>query len=300
MPEISNSMVLELTLKNKGLVSIYNKSCDFDLLEIKDKLDKHFMDDNQYKRLHIVYKDIIDHLVKISYSNFELRKRKKENIIIQDLYNINQLTLAEKISKIPFPIDKFDYYYNSSYRFFTFNGAWEACSNRRDRMESESSSFLNNYSTDITKHIIQHYIKTVTTYLLNVDKIIRKHKVECKKSAIHIQLNNFEIVLNPNCLTLTQKDSEILKDYLLKLFSDVNVPRLSVGLRDYDIKDNGEMLFLKSYKYDIYKSHIQESLQMLADDIWKQYLIEIQNDEILTKFIESITHWLKEEVLSQS
>lgn len=300
MSEISNSMVLMLTLKSKGLVPIFNKSCDFDILEIKDKLDEHFMDDNQYKRLHIVYNDIIDHLVKISFNNFELRKRQKENIIIQDLYNVNQLTLAEKISKIPFPIDKFDYYYDSSYRFFTYNGAWDACSNRRDRMESESSRFLSNYSTDITKHIIHHYIKILTTYLSNVDKIIRKHKVELKKSAIHIQLNNFEIVLDSNRLTLTQKDSEILKSYLLKLFSDINVSRLSVGFRDYDIKDNGKILFSKAYKYDIYKSHIQESLQKLGNDVWNQYLTQTQNDEIIIKFIESITHWLKEEVLSQS
>lgn len=289
-------MVLELTLKNIGLVPVFNKSSDFVLLEIKDKLDKYFMDKDQYNSLHIVYKEIIDYLVKISISNFELQKRRKENTTIQDIYNINKLALANKISKIPLPIDKFDYYYDSSYRFFTYNGAWEACSNRRNRMESESLEFLNNYSKDLANYISKRYIAMVTTYLLNVDKVIRIHKVKWKKNKICIRFNNFIIVLNPNHLTLTKKDAEILENYLLKIFSDINVSHLSIGINDYDIKDNGKILFSKAYKYDIYKSRIQKSLQRLGNDIWKQYLKHMERDEIMLIFIESITSWLKEEL----
>lgn len=284
-------------LKNVGLTPVYNEFNDFLLLEIKDKLDKYFMASDQYKNLHAVYKEIVDYIVKIFSYNSELEKRNIENMNIQKLYDINQLALSNTFRKVPLPIDKFDYYYDSSYRFFTYDGAWDACSRRRDRMERESHEFLSNYSQEIFDYLNQYYIKKLTTYLVNVDKILRRHKGKWKNNKILVKLNdNYFIVLNPDRLVLTQKESDIMKIYLLSLFSNINIPGLSVGFSDYDVKDNGKRLFSKAYKYDIYTDHIQNSLKKLADDIWKQYLIHLEEDEVVTKFIESITSWLKAEL----
>jgi len=127
-------------------LSFSYESDDFDLLEIKDRLDKYYMEELTYTNLQSTFVNLVKFFVVYFgfYSNHK-QNRVNETITLKEFYKLNETILSKSIYDAELPIEHFDYYYDSSYRFFTFNGAWDACSNRRDRMERESSEFFNNY-----------------------------------------------------------------------------------------------------------------------------------------------------------
>lgn len=139
----------------------------------KNKLDSYFLNSVTLNRLkEFAYKELV-------YTS-ELLKLDKEisNYYENSISYLNDLSKAVSGNKIE-PVclkysEKIDFTYDGSPRFLTYNGCFDACSNRKDRLERETRNFFQNYreliinsfsEAVITK--IEELISSMSNYSLN-------------------------------------------------------------------------------------------------------------------------------------
>lgn len=296
MISINNAgkFILHITLKNNGVLTFSSKSNDYDLLEKKNELDEYFMGKEEYKNLNLIYEKIGRSVIMTCKEKKIMMNKSNKDYILEELYKINKSILSKKISIPEIPIDNFDYYYDSSYRFSTYNSACDACSNRRDRMERESVDFFDSYQKKINDNLKSYTQELIDLYLLNINDFLKNNLLNSNDDLMSIVLDSCHIInINITSLSLNQKNKIILQNFLDDIIPKTNAKSIHIGFNDYEIDDNGKTLLSKAYRYVIYKNNVQSSLKKIG----KEYQKTIYNQDIvnyiLCTFIESLTYWIK-------
>lgn len=281
------------TAKSKCIITDSN---GYDILEFKNYLDSMFMNQDRYINIHEFYKKYIE-LLEYNYKNITLYSDIDDSILSK-LYSINKSSIHPTIRTTEISVDGFDLYYDSSYRFFTWDGAWEACSNRRDRMERESETFLSNYRMEVEKNLFNQCVERINSYLKKINEYIKNNNIQLSSKSIKIVLDsNYIVTLNTSNNILNIQNKENIKNYLFYDYtSNTTRNKISVGSNDYEITDNGKMLLGKAYGYVIYKENVKKMLKETMCDIESSYNTSEKIENILCIFIQEITNILKDAI----